>query len=131
MKKIKINRVIKKEEKLVRKELYNILFNCLFAFVSLLIPILFKKYILSATLLLLSVSIIALIKWKSKITLLVFVFGALWGPLSEMIAIYFNVWSYSNPNFFNIPFWLFLVWGNAAAFLYQTGLEIHKLGIKK
>ncbi|MEK6860186.1 MAG: hypothetical protein AABX54_05220 [Nanoarchaeota archaeon] len=126
-----INKVIKKEKKLVKREFYNITFNLIFAFLTLFIPIIFKKYIILATILLSLISIIALFKWKSAITFLIFLFGALWGPLSEMIAIYFNVWNYSYANFINIPIWLFIVWGNAAAFLYQTGLEIKKLGVKK
>ncbi len=48
-----------------------------------------------------------------------------------MISISFGIWSYSYTNFINIPLWLFVLWGNAAAFLYQTALEIKNLGIKK
>ena len=33
-------------------------------------------------------------------------------------------------DFITIPVWLFLVWGNAGAFLYQMGLELKDLGVK-
>jgi hypothetical protein len=126
-----LNKFVKKEERIIRREYLNIIFNVGFAILTLLIPIIFNKNIWLATILLILISLIALIKWRSSLTLIVFLFGALWGPISEMIAIYFNVWSYSYTNFINIPIWLFIVWGNAAAFIYQTTVEIKKLGVKK
>lgn len=92
--------------------------------------ILFYNNILLTSILLAITSIISLVKWNSRITFVVFIFGALWGAFSEMLAIYYGVWNYAVTNFFNIPFWLFIIWGNAAAFLYQTGKEFGRLGIK-
>ena len=51
--------------------------------------------------------------------------------LMEMIAISYGVWNYAITNFVNIPFWLFLLWGESGAILYQASLEIKKLGVKK
>ena len=125
-----LKREVQKETGLIRKEWKNLLFNACFAALALLMPILFynKLYLTSITLLL--VSIIGLIKWKSKLTFVIFLFGGLWGPICEMIAIRYGVWNYARPDFFNIPFWLFILWGMAAAFLFETSKEIKKLGVK-
>jgi len=125
------NNKINNEIKLIRKEWKNIIFNSIFAIFTLIFPIIFKKNILLTTLILLLVSIIGLVKWKSKITLSVFIFGAFFGAIVEMISINYNVWSYSYTNFINIPLWLFVVWGNASAFIYETANEFKKLGVKK
>jgi len=122
--------LIKKERKIIKKEWNNILFNCLFAFLALLITILFFRNPILATILLSLTSLLGLIKWKSKLTLVIFLFGGLWGPICEMIAIKYGVWEYAKTGFFNIPLWLFILWGMAAAFLYETAKEINKLGIK-
>ncbi len=122
---------IKNIEKKIKLEWKNIIFNCIFALLTILLPILFYKRILLATVLSLSITVIGLIKWKSKLTLVIFLFGAVWGAVSEMTAINFGVWNYSYTNFMNIPTWLFIAWGNASVFLYQTALEFHKLGVKK
>ncbi|VVB77974.1 Uncharacterised protein [uncultured archaeon] len=121
----------KNEIKKIKKEWKNILFNLLFAVFTLLFPILFKKNILLTFLLVVLISIIGLVKWKSGRTLIIFIFGGVFGAVAEIIAVDHNVWSYSYTNFINIPLWLFIVWGNASAFIYQTSVEIKKLGIKK
>ena len=113
------------------KEWKNLIFNGFFALVTLLIPAFFYTNIILATVLLVVLTIIGLIKWKSWVTFVLFIFVALWGPVSEMLCIHLGVWNYSHPNFYTIPIWLSLVWGNAACFIYQTALEIKKFGIKK
>lgn len=109
----------------------NIIFCIIFAVSTLLVVILFYKNIFLATLLLIVIALTGLIKWKSKLTSIMFFFGAIFGAVTEMIAINYGVWSYSFTNFVNIPTWLFIVWGNTAVFLYQISLEIKRLGIKR
>jgi hypothetical protein len=121
----------KEVEKIVKKEWKNILFNVLFASLVFIVIILTYKNIILTSILVASLSLIALFKWKSKITFLVFLFGSLWGTFSEMIAVTFGVWNYTLPSFYNVPLWLFLVWGDATSFLYQTGVEIKRLGVKR
>lgn len=124
---MKIGKKLEKEEKRIKREWKNIIFNLMFAILTLLIPILFYRKILLTTALLFILTTISLVKWKSNLTLMIFIFGAIGGGLAEMIAIYFGLWGYSITNFYNVPFWLFIVWGNAAAFLYQTAIEFKKL----
>jgi uncharacterized Tic20 family protein len=117
-------------EKKIRKEWKNLFFNIIFAFVGVFSAALLHNNVWITFGILLIVSLAALIKWNSRTTIFIFIFGAFWGPISEMICIAFGAWQYSNANFYSIPIWLFLVWGDAAAFLYQTALEIKKLGVK-
>jgi hypothetical protein len=128
---MKNKKFIEKEKKGFKKEWINIFFNCTFAILALLIPILFYKNNFLTISLLLVVAFIGLLKWKSWITLIMFIFGGIFGPISEIIAITYGVWKYTFPNFFSVPIWLFVLWGMAAAFLYQTALEFRKLGVKK
>ena len=114
-----------------KKGLKNILLNLVWAILILLSVILLYENILLTTVLVGFIATIGLIRWKSYATLAIFVFAAIWGPISEMLAIYFGVWAYAYTNVFNIPSWLFIVWGSAGAFLYQTTLEIINMGVKK
>lgn len=109
----------------------NILFNMIFAILTFLVVILLYKNIILTTILLSIIAAIGLIKWKSKLTLVIFIVIGLLGTFAEMYAIDRGVWSYQIFNFKNIPIWLFIVWGNAGTFIYQTALEIKKFGIKK
>jgi len=121
-----------KFEKRLRREWKNIIFNCIFSIAIILIVILFYKNILLTIILEAIVVIIGLIKWKSKLTLAVFLFGAFWGAIAEMVVIYTSgALVYSLPNILNlIPAWLFIIWGAAAAFIFETANEIKSLGVK-
>ena len=120
-------------EKHIKKEWKNLLFNSIFAILSVVIIILFHKNILLATSLEIILGVVGLLKWKSKITLMVFFIGGIWGPIAEMAVIYFSgAWAYDVTNLFTlIPSWLIFVWANAAVFIYETSKEIKKFGIKK
>jgi hypothetical protein len=127
---MKAKKLIKKEENILKKEWKNIIFNLAFSVVAILIIILFYKNIMLTTVLEVIVAIIGLIKWKSKLTLVLFLFGAFWGAVSEIAVIqYSGAWNYALTNLFSIPLWLFFVWGNATAFIFETSKEIKKLGI--
>ncbi|MBI4438919.1 hypothetical protein HY640_03235 [Candidatus Woesearchaeota archaeon] len=103
-------------------------FNLAFGVATFLVPIFFFHDIALATLVLLAISLVGLFKWRSRATLYIFVFGALFGVGAEMLAIYKGVWSYSLPSFINVPLWLFLVWGNASSFLFEMGKEFEAIG---
>jgi hypothetical protein len=121
---------IKQELKVLKKEWKNILFNCLVALLALIITSLFYRNIILTSFLLGILSIIGLVKWKSWLTFSIFLFGMVFGPLSEMIAINLGAWEYAVNNVKNIPLWLFLLWGLAAAFIFEIAMEIKKLGVK-
>jgi len=103
-----------KKEKIkerIRREYKNIIFNVIFAILILALPILFYKRNILTLVLVGIITIAGLVKWKSKLTFIIFIFGAFWGSISETIAVSLGVWSYSYPDFIKIPIWLFIVWG--------------------
>ena len=114
----------------IKQEWENIIFNAVFVILTFLFVIIFYKNIILTTVLIGLLSIIGLIEWKSKLTLIIFIFGAIFGVMAEIIAAYYNIWNYTFANFYDVPLWLFIVWGNATAFIYQTALESKKLGVK-
>ncbi len=122
---------IKKEIPKIKREWKNILFNTLFAALTLLAVVIFHKSIILTLCLVLVITLIGMLKWKSKLTLMLFIFGGILGAFSEVLTIKFGAWSYSITDFINIPIWLFAVWGNSAAFIYQTSREIKKLALAK
>jgi len=108
----------------------NILFNISFALFNIAVVVLFYRNIYLTTFLVLFSSVIALVKWRSLISLFVFIFGALFGSFSEVIVISYGAWTYSVTSFLNIHLWLFILWGGTVAFFYQTGKEVGRLGVK-
>jgi hypothetical protein len=126
------NKIKNKQEENVWKKRWdregrNILFNILFAGFALVIILLFYDKIILTTVLEITLGSIGLIKWKSKVTLIVY-FIAFLGAITEMIVIAtVGAWNYTLPNFWNIPIWLFFLWGNAGAFIYETAKEVKKM----
>lgn len=128
---MKLKKIINEEEKKLKREWKNIIFNFLVIILSLLIIILLYNSILVTTILLLIVSIIALAKWKSKLALFIYLFFGFIFGIGEMIITNYRVWVYNINASGNIPFWLFILWGITATFIYQTILEIKKLEVGK
>ena len=53
--------------------------------------------------------------------------GALFGALSEIILIYFGIWTYANPTILGIPLWLPLVWGAALVVIKNIAKNLEGL----
>jgi hypothetical protein len=70
------------------------------------------------------ISLLGLYKWKNKETFVLFILAGISGAFAEVITIYFGVWAYTLPNIIGIPYWLFVLWGNAGMFIYQMSREI-------
>jgi hypothetical protein len=104
-----------------------LMFNISFFLLNLFIVALFHQNIPLSTVILIAVAIIGLYYWKSRATLIIFIIVGLFGPIAEMIAVNSGAWTYTLANIANVPLWLFPLWGNAAAFIYQTVLEIKKV----
>lgn len=113
----------KRRKEIKRRNLSaDIALNCLFAVFTIL-PILFlRKESVFAVAFLAVLSLVALYYWDSRSTKIVFLVGFLSGVTAEAIAISFGVWRYARPDVLGVPFWLFLVWGNAAVFIYRAGI---------
>lgn len=105
----------------------NIIFNIAFALACLISVCLFWKKPILLTIILATISLIGLSKWKNKETFILFILAAISGAFAEAMAIYFNVWTYALPNIIGVPCWLFILWGNAAIFIYQMAIEIKNI----
>ncbi|MCX6773116.1 MAG: DUF2878 family protein [Candidatus Micrarchaeota archaeon] len=53
-----------------------------------------------------------------------------WGALAEITGIKYGVWMYRLPDFYGIPLWLPLVWGNAAVFIKRSWEFIQEYAVK-
>lgn len=131
MKDKKSKNFIREEEKKIKKEWRKVIFNLLFLVATILTVAFFYENILLTLILGTAIAVIGLLKWKSWVTFGIFLLGFFLGPASEIFCIHFGAWNYPINNFLSVPSWLFIIWGNASAFLYEMGKEIHKLGVKK
>jgi hypothetical protein len=69
--------------------------------------------------------------WHRKHDVYFFIGAAVLGPLAEVIAIHFGVWSYANPFILGIPMWLPLAWGLCIIFmkrLVELFIRMEKIG---
>ncbi|MBU2576548.1 MAG: hypothetical protein KKF50_02405 [Nanoarchaeota archaeon] len=118
-----------KSKNQLSQEWKNIIFNVAFSLVAVLIVIIFYDEILTAVILEAILGIIGLLKWKSKVTLSIFIVGGVWGALIELLIIHASgAWTYQVPSILNIiPLWLIFIWANASAYFYETGKELQKI----
>ena len=115
----------------VRKETRNLAFNGVFAFLTLLLVMIFFREVVLTTILLVLLSITFFAYYRSPILVPIFALACFLGVIAEIFAVSSGVWSYSLSDFFGVPLWLFVVWGNAALFIYRTGVEFERLGFHK
>lgn len=106
-------------------------FNLIFALLTFLIIILFYHNILLACILLIFLTSYTLFRYDSKLVTVLFIFGLFFGTFAEIFSVYYGVWSYALPNFFGVPLWLFIVWGNAAIFIYRLGVDLKEWRIMR
>ena len=119
------------EIKRIRKEARNMAFNGIFAFLTLLFVVIFYREIALTTFLLVVLAIAFFAYYRSPILVPIFALACFLGVIAEIFAVSGGVWSYGLSDFFGVPFWLFIVWGDAALFIYRTGVEFERLGFHK
>lgn len=110
----------KAEKKKIRKIHH---FTYLFAIFNLIVIFLLSDNPPIAAGLLLSIGILGLLVWNSKRTLLIFLFGGIFGAVVEISIIKSGIWTYSTKSFIDVPLWFPILWGNASAFIYQKAIE--------
>jgi uncharacterized membrane protein YoaT (DUF817 family) len=110
----------------IRRSVKNLIFNCVFIIFNLLFIVFFYKNIILTTILLVLLTVLFLFYYKSKILIPIFCFASL-GAILEMFAVYSGAWSYSFPDIFNVPVWLFVIWGNVGLLIYRVGLEFQNI----
>jgi hypothetical protein len=91
------------------------------------IPALFWGNELLALVLLALVTLCAMTVKIHRRHLITFVYGAILGPLSELVCIYFGAWSYTNVSMLPIPLWLPIAWGLAGVHISEVNELIEKL----
>ena len=64
--------------------------------------------------------------WPNKEDHVLYVGGAILGPVAEIIATKVGIWHYTFPTFFNIPLWLPFAWGFAAVLIIRIALAFVK-----
>jgi hypothetical protein len=64
--------------------------------------------------------------WPDKEDLVLYIGGAILGPIAEIIATKVGIWHYTLPTFFNIPLWLPFAWGFAAVLIIRIALAFVK-----
>lgn len=66
--------------------------------------------------------------FKHKVEdVLFFIVPFILGPASEIIAIKLGAWSYAQPQFYGIPFWLPVLWGISGLYIKNIIFESKKL----
>lgn len=101
-------------------------FNFLFMLLSILLIVFFRENEILTFCLMLVITFIGLLKWRTKIAIAVFAFFGLLFGFAEMIIGQLEVWAYAGPSMFIAPLWLFVLWGNSALFIYHTSIALKK-----
>lgn len=91
-----------------------------FAFASLITVSLLWKNNLLCFLVLTTIAVLMILIEKSKVEIIVFLLNGLAGAIAEITAVYFGVWSYSNPAIGGIPYWLPIIWGIATIHIIRA-----------
>lgn len=81
---------------------------------------------LMLALMLIGISGMLLFFLRKKKFYVIYLFTAIWGPLTEAVAIGRGVWHYTTQDFLGIPLWLPFLWGMASlviAYTYEFFLE--------
>ncbi|MBU2101363.1 DUF2878 family protein [Patescibacteria group bacterium] len=95
------------------------LLNFPLALLSLVsVSLLWKSWSL-LTLILLVIGVLMLLIEKERNTVLVYIAAGLGGAITEMVAIFFGVWTYTDPAIAGIPIWLPFLWGAAALYILR------------
>lgn len=111
-------------------EIKGLAFNFIFIIIVSLVVLNFYQNIILTTMLLFAITLVALFKWKSYQTLIVFAAGGLIITIFEIMSVKQGILLYSPANIFNIPSWLFFFWGNLSIFFYRLYIEIKKIKMK-
>jgi hypothetical protein len=90
------------------------------------LAVLFWRSNLALTIILLLAYGIRYYFWPNKEDHVLYVGGAVLGPVAEIIATKAGIWQYTLPTFFNIPLWLPFAWGFAAVLIMRIAQAFMK-----
>jgi hypothetical protein len=64
--------------------------------------------------------------WPNREDHVLYIGGAILGPIAEIIATRVGIWQYTIPTFLNIPLWLPFAWGFATVLIIRIALAFVK-----
>jgi len=97
----------------------------IFWFVILLVVLTWTNNIL-VTAILVTAYCVRYYFWPNKEDHVLYVGGAILGPIAEIIATKVGIWQYTLPTFLNIPLWLPFAWGFAAVLIIRIAMAFVK-----
>ncbi|MEK6893765.1 MAG: hypothetical protein AABX07_06210 [Nanoarchaeota archaeon] len=115
----------------LKKETNNIILNLLFAILNLLVIALFFKNAILTCILLGILAILSMFVWKCPLTIATFSVMAVIFIIPEIYFVKIGIWEYTFANFYSIPAWLPILWGNTGIFIYRMAIEFERLGFHK
>jgi hypothetical protein len=92
----------------------------------ILFPVYFWQHEILVTIGLLVVLSVFMLEREHRKHVPIFMYAALFGPISEAICIASGAWSYTNAQFLIIPLWLPLVWGMAGVHMSEISERLNK-----
>jgi hypothetical protein len=101
-------------------------YRLMLPFATIMFPVFLWQYELLAAAGLLIVLYVFMQIREHRKHLPIFLYAALFGPISEIICIYAGAWSYTNAQFLVIPLWLPLVWGMAGVHMSEISERLNK-----
>jgi len=114
---------LKFTNKLKKEVFYELL---IYLIVVLIVSVLWVNNV-KTLIVLLIVWFLAILMWHDRSDIVIFIVAGIAGPLGEIVCINYGAWSYSNPSFLGIPFWLPLLWGFAGVMLTRIARTIGKI----
>jgi hypothetical protein len=109
----------------MKRLLKSFLYSIVLALVSLHSVALFWQNSLMLTGILIFLSLLMFLVWRSKEDVILYIVASVSGAVAESTAIAFGAWSYAIPDISGIPYWLPFLWGIAAVFIKRISFEIH------
>jgi hypothetical protein len=70
---------------------------------------------------------LGVIFWKSKKDILLFIIACIFFQIGEIIIVYYGAWTFNNPDYLGIPFWITLSWGFSSVIIKRFALTTDKL----
>jgi len=101
------------------------LYSCVLAILSLVVVAYFWNRPVLLTFIMISISILMLLIWRTKEDLYLYLITGVCGALAEVFAISMGAWTYASPNLKGIPYWLPFLWGVTGLFVKRMANEIH------
>ncbi len=109
----------------MKKLLRAFIYSCILALLTVVSVSLFWKQPVQPTLVLIVISAVMLLVWRSKEDLYLYAVVSISGALAEAVAMISGAWVYPLPAIVGVPIWLPFVWGIAGVFIKKISLEIH------